>query len=433
MSQLHLKKARGRSRPWIVPPGLLVQGEPFEGFNVLDERRDELGLLLWQSLRDVEVWAMAPAHQRADLFTAGALRQRMDRIQQEVAPGAPVRSVLEGLASLLARPSRVTPREVCDLCETLSRWASDAGLPRTALAFAVRGAMATPDEAAPAYLVGLISRRTADYRRAEVWFRRALAIARHTGDWRVYSLAHAGLGQMHMQRGDGPRARSRLLRALRAARRHGIWSVRSTALHDLFCIAATGPDARLAEQYARAAFRSYGRQHPRLPVLAHDIARFWMMHGYHALALPTFQAVLPHLTRPVERMLGLSNLAQAAAGAGDAECFARTWNDVWRMIDERDDGECVAEALINLARAAELLGQVVRLDMAASYALTVATRRNEAQEKVVAEALLQRSRTLGKEAAEPPPDEEGEEELPLIGSDLLAEELVEALAEVTDR
>ncbi|HEX6038355.1 hypothetical protein [Longimicrobium sp.] len=445
MSQPHPKKARGRSRPWIVPPGLLVQGEPFEGFGVLDENRDELGLLLWQSLRDVEVWAMAPAHQRNDLFSTGALRQRMERIHEEVAPGTPVRPVLEGLANLLDRPSRVTPLEVCDLCEELSRWASDAGLPRTALAFSVRAAMAAPDEAAPAYLVGLISRRAADYRRAEVWFRRALAIARHTGDWRVYSLAHAGLGQMHMQRGDGPRARSRLLRALRAARRHGIWSVRSTALHDLFCIHATGTDARLAEQYARAAFRSYGRQHPRLPVLAHDIARFWMMHGYHALALPTFQAVLPHLVRPVERMLGLSSLAQSAAGAGDAELFARTWNEVWRMIDERDDGECVAEALINLAQGAELLGQVVRLDMAASYALTVATRRGEAQEKVVAEALLRRSRDFGKEPAEPPPpgedegvegvegDELEDDESTLVGSDLLAEELVEALTEVPVR
>ncbi len=442
MSQPHPLKTRGRSRPWIVPPGLLVQGEPFEGFSVLDESRDELGLLLWQSQRDVEVWALAPPHQRGDLFTAGALRQRMERIQEEVAPGTPVRPVLEGLAHLLARPNRMTPLEVCDLCEELSRWASDSGLPRTALAFAVRAAMAAPDEAGPAYLVGLISRRAADYRRAEVWFRRALAIARHSGDWRVYSLAHAGLGQMHMQRGDGPRARARLLRALRAARRHGIWSVRSTALHDLFCIAATGPDPRLAEQYARAAFYSYGRQHPRLPVLAHDIARFWMMHGYHELALPTFQAVLPHLTRPVERMLALSNLAQAAAGTEDAALFTRTWNEVWRMIDERDDGECVAEALVNLAHGAELLGQVVRLDMAASYALTVATRRNEAQEKLVAEALLKRSRDFGKEPEPepgPPADDEagGEEEavedVSLVCSNLLSEELVEALTEVLDR
>ena len=137
----------------------------------------------------------------------------MERIDEEVDPAAPVRPVLEGLASLLAKPGRVTSQEVCELCEELSRWASDAGLPRTALAFAQHGAMAAPDEAGPAYLVGLIARRAADYRRAEVWFRRALAIARHSLDWKHYGLAHMGLANLYMQRGDAPRARTRLLRA----------------------------------------------------------------------------------------------------------------------------------------------------------------------------------------------------------------------------
>lgn len=429
MSKPHPGRTRGLSRPWIVPPGLLVQGEPFEGYHVLDETRDELGLLLWQSLRDVEVWAMTPPEQRRHLFTAGALHQRMERIDAEVDPAAPVRAVLEGLASLLGRPGAMMPQEVCDLCEELSRWASDAGLPRTALAFAQRAAIATPEEAGPAYLVGLISRRAADYRRAEVWFRRCLAIARHNQDWRLYAQAHAGLGQMHMQRGDAPRARSRLLRALRAARRYGIWSVRSTALHDLFCIAATGPEPRLAEQYARAAFRSYGRQHPRLPALAHDIARFWMRQGHHDLALATFQAVLPHINRPQERMLVLSNLAQAAGGAGEGALYTRAWNEVWGMIDERDDTELVAETLINLAYGAASLGQVVRMDMAASYARTIATRRNEAQEKLVAEELLQTSRDMGIGRVPEPADAESEPVL--AGSDVLAEQLVEALTDGT--
>lgn len=430
MTEPQPPRKRGESRPWIIPPGLLIQSEPFEGYHVLDETRDELGVLLWQSLRDVEVWAAAAPEQRAHLFTPGALHQRMARIEAEVDPSAPVRPALERLARLLAVPGVVTQAEVCDMCEALSHWASDAGLPRTALAFAQRSAVAAPDEAGPAYLVGLISRRAADYRRAEVWFRRALALARHNHDWRVYSLAHAGLGQMYMQRGDAPNARARLQRALRAARRHGIWSVRSIALHDLFCIAATGPDPRLAEQYARAAFRSYGRRHPRLPALAHDIARFWMSQGHHDLALATFQAVLPHLRRPPERMLGLSNLAQAAGGAGDAALFTRAWNEVWQTIDERDDSELVAESLINLAYGAQSLGQVVRMDMAASYALTIATRRNEAQEQVVAEQLLQVSRHMGKRD-DPEPAESDPE--PLLGCGILAEQLVEALAEAADR
>lgn len=427
MSKPHPRRPRRLSRPWIVPPGLLMQGEPFEGYFVLEETRDELGLLLWQSLRDVEVWAMAEPEERPELFTSGALVDRMERIEEEVDPAAPVRPVLEGLASLLAKPGRVTPQEVCDLCEELSRWASDAGLPRTALAFAQRGAMAAPDQAGPAYLVGLISRRAADYRRAEVWFRRALAIARHTLDWKHYGLAHMGLANLYMQRGDAPKARARLLRALRSSRRYGVWTVKPYALHDLFLINATGDDPKLAEQYARAAYRAYGRRHPRLPALAHDIAWFWVLQRQFHRALPIFQAVLMHFPRPPERMIVLSNVARAAGGACLFVVFDRAWNEVWQMVDDSKDRERVAEALINLAHGAAALGLVVRMEMAASYALTIATRRSEAQQQVEAEELLAASRN-----SHPQENEmyQADEHPPAPTSDWLAGELVEALTEV---
>jgi tetratricopeptide (TPR) repeat protein len=430
MSKPHPRKTRGMSRPWIVPPGLLVQGEPFEGYHVLDETRDELGVLLWQCLRDVEVWAMAPPEQRRYLFTAGALRQRMERIEEEVAPTAAVRPVLEGLASLLARPSHMTSQEVCELCEELSRWASDAGLPRTALAFAQRGAMAAPEEAGPAYLVGLISRRAADYRRAEVWFRRCLAIARHTGDWKHYGLAHMGLANLYMQRGDAPKARARLLRALRSARRYGVWTVKPFALHDLFLITATGDDPRLAEQYARAAYRAYGRRHPRLPALAHDVAWFWMLQRQFNRALPIFEAVVRHFTRPAERMLVLSNIARAAGGACEYTIFDRAWTEVWRMVDDSKDRERVAEALVNLSHGAAALGQVVRMEMAASYAQTIAMRRKESQQQIEAEDLLALAASMYTRPQEN--DAYQAEDAALApASDWFADELVEALAEVS--
>ncbi len=428
MSQPHPRRTRRHSRPWIAPPGLLMQGEPFEGYHVLDESRDELGLLLWQSLRDVEVWALTEPEHRAELFTSGALLERMERIDEEVDPAAPLRPVLEGLASLLARPGRVTPLEVCELCQELSRWASDAGLPRTSLAFAQRGAMAAPDEAGPAYLVGLISRRAADYRRAEVWFRRALALARHNLDWKHYGLAHMGLANLYMQRGDAPRARARLLRALRSSRRYGVWTVKPYALHDLFMINATGDDPKLAEQYARAAYRAYGRRHPRLPALAHDVAWFWMLQRQFHRALPIFQAVLPHFPRPPERMIVLSNVARAAGGACMFTVFDRAWNEVWQMVDDSKDRERVAEALINLAHGAAAMGLVVRMEMAASYALTIATRRSEAQQQMAAEELLAASRYSQPQESEM--YQEDDQAL-ASASDWLAGELVDALTEVS--
>jgi tetratricopeptide (TPR) repeat protein len=427
MSKPPPRRTRHHSRPWIVPPGLLIQSEPFEGYHVLDETRDELGVLLWQCLRDVEIWATSAPQHRSELFTANALRQRMERIDEEVDAASPVRPVLEGLAGLLARHSRVTQGEVCGLCEEMSRWASDAGLPRTALAFAQRAAIVAPDEAGPAYLVGLISRRAADYRRAEVWFRRALALARHTLDWKHYGLAHMGLANLYMQRGDAPRARARLLRALRSSRRYGVWTVKPYALHDLFMINATGDDPKLAEQYARAAYRAYGRRHPRLPALAHDVAWFWMLQRQFQRALHVFQAVLPHFTRPSERMIVLSNVARAAGGACMFVVFDRAWNEVWQMVDDSKDRERVAEALINLSHGAAALGLVVRMEMAASYALTIATRRDEAQQQMAAEELLAASRY-----SQPQENAmyQSEDSSLAPAADWLAGELVEALTEI---
>jgi tetratricopeptide (TPR) repeat protein len=429
MSKSRPKRNRRSSRPWVVPPGLLSHDEPFEGFNVLDEMRSELGVILWQALRDVELWATSPAHLRPTLFTPGCLRHRMERIEAEVDVRAPERPLLEDLSTLLAAPQTLRPTAVADVCAEIARWASDHAHPRTALAFAQRAALAAPEEAGSAYLVGLMARRMADYRRAETWLRRALALGRRNHDWRHYALAHMGLANVHMQRGDGPKARIRLLRALRSARRYSVWSVRSLALHDLFVLSTDGPNPEVAEHYAQAAFRSYGRRHPRLPVLAHDIARFWTQQGQYDLALPTFRAVLPHIHRAAERLLVVANVAEAAGGVGDKAAFVRAWNEVWRVIDDGMDSEKVAESLIGLAKGAELLGEVVRMDMAASYALTIATRRQEAQAQLVAEELLKKARHEGR----------GKDPQPVVpatrigrSSDIFAERLVEALVEVVD-
>lgn len=427
MRKPHPDTKRRVSRPWVVPPGLLLLNEPFEGFSVLDEVRSELGVLLWQTLRDVDLWALARPEARTGLFSPGSLCKRAERIEAEIEAEHPARALLDTLTRLLGAPDRVSEMEVSEVCEEVSRWASDQGLPRTALAFAQRAALSAPEEAGPAYLVALISRRAADYRRAETWFRRTLALSRRNRDWRYYGLAHLGIANLHMQRGDAPRARVRLLRALRASRRYGLWSVRSMVLHDLFCITATGEHADHAEMYARAAFRSYGRRHPRLPVLAHDVARYWMSRGHYARAFETFRAVLPHLTRASDRLLGWSNLAQAAGGAGDTAAFNEAWSRVWRMVDSGADQERVPEALINVAMGASSLGQWVRQEMAASYALQVAKRRSEAQQRLKAEELLEAARKMGMGRRAPEPPEQVPEFPEASGQ--LADQLVAALSE----
>jgi tetratricopeptide (TPR) repeat protein len=394
MSQQASRNGTRAPRPWVVPPALLVSDEPFEGFHVLEEVADDLGVLLWHSLRDVDLWAGASVERRHELFAAGSLRARDERIRACGAADRPIRSLLEGVSRALGASPPAAPREMAGLCAEVSRWADGRGLLRTALAWAQRGAMAAPELAGPACLAGSVARRMADLRRAETWFRRALALARRGRDWKHYGMAHLGLAAMYQQRGDGPRARARLLQALRAARRHGVWVVKPLALHELFRLAANGGEREVAESYARAAFQSYGRRHARLPALAHDVAWFWMLQGEHERALGVFEAVLAHLEDPTERIVAWSNVGRAAGGAGRGPSFDRAWHEVWRAANPRAGAERLAEAMVNLAHGAAALGDPTRVETAAGAALTIARRRNEARELLEAEGLLSTARSL---------------------------------------
>jgi tetratricopeptide (TPR) repeat protein len=362
--------------------------EPFDGWHVVDELRTGLGVVLWQTLRDVEMWAASAPEARARLFAYGTLGRRREWIQSVGAP-KPLREPLETLTRVLDARHPPDPEEITAAATAVSRWAAESGLPRVALALAQTAALASPERADAAYLVGLLARRSAQYRRAETWFRRALALGRRTRDWNDYGLACIGLGVLYRQRGDYPAARTWFYKALRVARRNGLWSVRPMALHDLFCVAANGAQVEEAETWARRAFRAYGRRHPRLVVLAHDVARFWLLRGKYADALRVFRAALPHITRLAERRLAVSNLARAAAGLGDRMTFAEMWSDTWRLVDDYEDTESVPEALITLAQGAAALGDPDRGQLAASHALKVAIQRNEAEQRLAAEDLLE--------------------------------------------
>jgi hypothetical protein len=185
-----------------------------------------------------------------------------------------------------------------------------------------------------------------------------------------------------------------LVRALRTARRKGLWDVRPMAMHDLFCLAVHGHHRDEAEGWARRAFRAYGPQHPRLVALAHDTARFWLNDGRHHDALRVFRAVLPHIERIPERRLVMSNMASAAAGLGDRLAFANMWQETWRLIDEHEDTEAVPNALVTLAEGAAMLGDPDRGQLAASHALKVAIQRKENEHRLDAERVLESLRTV---------------------------------------
>jgi len=425
--RLSEKRHRRNLRRWAVPPGLLSSDEPFPGYRVLDELRSGMGVALWQFLRDADLWSTTPPEERRALWEPRAGRRRRERLHL-LENAAEIRRPLEALSRALDARQRQSGILVMRACQAVSRWAGEKGLPRTALAFAQSAAVATPERASAAYMVGLLSRRNAEYRRAETWYRRTLALARRSGDWRFYGLACIGLGNLHRQRGDYPTARMWFIRALRTARRKGLWDVRPMAMHDLFCVAANGGHHEEADAWARRAFKAYGPQHPRLVVLAHDTARFWLDEGRFHDALRVFEAVLPHIERVPEKRMVTANLASAAAGLGDRLAFASWWHETWKLVDEYEDTEAVPDALVTLAQGAAMLGDPDRGQLAAGHALKISVQRKENEHRLVAERVLESLRTVrvGVITRPPPPRAaSGEtaadgEEQPDFAADLVA-------------
>ena len=382
---------RRTTRRWRTPPAITHGGEAFEGVGVLEEIKDPLGALLWQVVRDVYLWGSLPPDERGEVFVPGAdgaLLAMLRDAEVEVQLETP----LMGLVRLVGAPGTARPESVAMACQHVAAWADGNGYSATSIAFAQAAAAAIPTDASAAYAVGRLARRRAEYARAETWFRRAIALARQSGDWTSYALAFSGLGNLYVHRGNFPAARRFHIRALRAARRHSLRQIQGGALHDLFVIAAGGGNAAEAEKLARAAFEAYGADHPRLPVLAHDIAYLWVEQGHFGPALTVFEALLPHLRRHEDRMVGLANIVRAAAGAGDRRRFDEAWDEVWDGLARNEHTENAAQVLLELAHGAAHAGEFERAERAADRSARAARERGEAKVLLSAEAVVESAR-----------------------------------------
>jgi len=417
---------RRTRRRWRVPPAITHGDEPFEGAGILEEFQGKLGLVLWQSVRDVSLWASTPEDRRSELFASGAEQRRRAAIRGEGLEPALETSLLE-ISELLGNPQALTGELTARACLQVAQWADDRGASATALAFAQSAAFSAPFDAATAYTVARLARRRAEQARAESWFRRTVALGRQSGDWAAYSLAFLGLGNLYMQRGVYPAARRFYVRALRAARRHALHTAAGMTFHDLFVLATLTGRVDEAERFARGAYDEYGSDHQRLPALAHDVGYFWMEQGYPARALPIFRALLPHLTRSAERPVVLANIARAAGAVGDRARFDDTWSQVWEGVAGGDAPEGAAGVLVDLARGALSLGDWERAEAAARRALEVAGERGEAKARLAAEGVLESARSREATEVRPRPGREAAAD----EADALAQELIRSLNQVT--
>lgn len=411
-------------RPYVVPPALLRSGEPFDCHHVLDEVRSPLGVLLWEGVRDVLLWATTAPANRPRLFGPRAYQEKLAALHS-LELDQEIRGMMVLLAGVMDRATQPDRQVVARTCQKLAFWAEERLLPRTSIWYAQAAALTAPESAEHAYTAGLLCRRNSEYTRAETWYRRAIGLARRRRDAQVYARAYMGLGKIFTVRNDPARAREAFLRTFRMARRAGIRKLRAEALHNLFVVAAETNQVSEALDDAQQAFRAYPRTDLGRITLAHDVAGFWVLQGQYMRALPVLEGLVRLLTHPSHRLFALSQLAWAAGGAGRLDVFAHAWIGTWQIIDDQPTLDCVTSSLLRLAYGSALLGDSERVDLASRLAIEIATKRGEENILVEARSLLEKAKASGRTSSvlrqpvEPEPDQ---------SADALAEAFVQALA-----
>lgn len=225
--------ARKTDRRWRVPPPLTHGPEPLEGGTILEELGEPLGVVLWQAARDVSLWTATQHAERRELFAADAQRLRRQAITETGVDGELARG-LRDVSAVLG--GEADGSVVARACETISQWADGAGLYGIALAYAQAVALIRDTDAAIAYEVALLAQRRGEDARAETWFRRAIMLARQSGDWSVYSRSFVSLGDLYIERESYTIARKLHVRASRAAHRHSLHAIEEQAVRGLSVI-----------------------------------------------------------------------------------------------------------------------------------------------------------------------------------------------------
>ncbi|HEV2150518.1 MAG TPA: hypothetical protein VGR37_24170 [Longimicrobiaceae bacterium] len=381
----------GRRSP---PPPAILHGpdETLDGVHILDEMRNGVGVLLWQSLHDVLLWASVPPGERAELFRPESVRRRLAALVA-LAPDPALEAALTSLAALSREPDTARPESVSAVCMQVARWAEGRGSLATALAFAQGAAIAAPKEAAPGLLAGRLARKLGERARAETWLRRTIVLGRRSGDRTTLFQACLVLAEMQGERGDREGARTLFLRAFRGGRRSGFRDIKGQALHGLFRLAAAEGSLEEADAYARSALHAYGRRNPRVPQVAREVGTFWLEREEYADALSALRLVVPFARHPAERLEALAAVARAAAGAGSDEVFDAASREAMQLIRRIPPEELRPRPLLDLARGGAALQRWESAERAARLALDAARRDGEPPVILLAEEVLARARS----------------------------------------
>lgn len=344
----------------------------------------DLAFTVWQVLRALQLWTSQPDRQREDLFDP----EYMAEWERALLTGSlepdvrfPLAVIVGELAARPAGEGRLSWACVC-----VADWALGHRAVAAALAFTEAAALASPTQARYAWLAGRLLRTHGESRQAERWLRRAYRVAVTQKDGETQARSLTALGNLALRRGSYPAARAFHTRALRISRRWRLREHEGMANHDLFTLSLRENNRADAERFARGALEAYRAAPDRIPRLAHDIAYWWMEHGYYARALRTFEAVRAHLPGE-DRLRVLANIARSHAGLGNPEQYRACVATVRGMIKPLGLEQIPASALLEMANGAVTIEDWVLAEELIRQSYDTAQLRGEADNLLTAEAL----------------------------------------------
>jgi tetratricopeptide (TPR) repeat protein len=303
-----------------------------------------------------------------------------------------LRSEMLGLGSFALGTAE--PRAASDALLRISEWAGGRGYAEAAVQCAEAAARLVPESSRRALAAGRTNRMFGDAARAELFYERAITLARAARNWRVYVRAHLGQGQVKKTLGDTDAARGHYFTAARAAR--GLsgekWLAAQTQ-HDLLVLATEEGAFEEALRAGELALSWYPRHHGRIPALAHDIGLLLVRNHLYAPAESLLRKVMNLPIPPPDQVIGWSTVARAAAGIGDVDGYRQATEDVLRRIGLFDAH--AAAAFENLAWAACAFGFWPESQQYATRSLEISESKGQGEStanarRVLVEAAAQR-------------------------------------------
>jgi hypothetical protein len=331
-------------------------GEGLERVAVLEESEGELGVLLWRTVRDVELWACTPPAQRAALFHPDSAERRRVRLARTEVPPE-LAAPLHTLSSLLSRPDRADEHTVAQCCARVAAWAGGTRARETALAYAQAAALTLPEDADAALRTGACALDAGQRARAEVWLRRAVGLGRRGRQWDACSRAVFALARLHENGAEPARAVRGYRLAFRTALRHRVEEVRLGAARALLRLARASVDAERARSWAIAAQRAYRPGAPEATALLLELARFWLDAGRAEDALPALRrlAKREQSLNAADRLSAAAMRARALAAAGHAPGGQAAADAFALLRDPSVPAPVQLAAAVDLAHAAAAL------------------------------------------------------------------------------